>query len=342
MSDKPLCTVSEIVGDLEKTGLKPRDELKLIDRIFAASDWIENRRTLGAFIPVTATETIDGKGGQKLLLPKFLLEITTITNDGNSVSASDLILRRLWENGCYINLEIDPDASSLSAWSSSRAAISIAGKWGKYLSTVALAATVANATSITDSGTSLKVSNGAEVSPGMVLLCGTEQIVVTKTEAKTSVSSLSNGAQSDTDLTLTVDSGSDFNIGEVIRLGSEDQMIEDIAGNVLSVVRGWNGTTVAAHANDSAITVQRTYTVKRGCNGTTAAAHLNGAALSRYMPPFDVNLLARQIAGLMHKKAQGAWAGKTASAELASVFYNDEFPKRSIEETEKNYRVTQL
>lgn len=345
MADKLLCTVFEIESDLDLFGLAPREESKLIDRIVAASDWIENNRALGAFIPHTLTESFDGKGGREFRLAKPLLEITSITSDGSTLSASDYIKRPrngLWDFGPCLRLEIDPDASSLSAWSSRRDGISIVGKWGKYLSTLALSATVANTTEISSSGTSLKVSNGAKVSPGMVLLCGTEQLVVNATEAKTSVASLSNGAQTDTALTLTVDSGADFNINEVIRLDSEDQFIEDIASNVLTVKRGWNGTTQAAHANDTAITVQRTYTVKRGCNGTTAAAHANGATLARYMPPMDVNGLARQIAGLMQKKAQAAWAGKSGSAELGTIFYNDEFPKRSIEQVAANYRITRL
>jgi len=57
------------------------------------------------------------------------------------------------------------------------------------------------------------------------------------------------------DLTLTVDDGTDFNIGETLLIDSEQMYITAIATNLLTVERGVNGTTAATHANNAAIDI---------------------------------------------------------------------------------------
>jgi hypothetical protein len=86
--------------------------------------------------------------------------------------------------------------------------------------------------------------------------------------------------------------------------------------------------------------VYRTFTVSRGVNGTTAAAH-SSKAISRYMAPYDVNWLARQMAGLMWKKARSGFAGKVGNQELGEVFYQNEFPEQ-IKQVRANYRIVRL
>ena len=58
-----------------------------------------------------------------------------------------------------------------------------------------------------------------------------------------------------TDLTLTVDDGTEFSIAQTILIESEQMYITGISTNVLTVQRGVNGTTGATHANDSAISI---------------------------------------------------------------------------------------
>jgi hypothetical protein len=100
------------------------------------------------------------------------------------------------------------------------------------------------------------------------------------------------------------------------------------------------GQDVVAGQDELGRTVYRTVTATRAVNGTTAAAHSTAAA-SRYIPPADVNWLCRQMAGLMHKKAQSGFSGKVGNAELGETFYYNEFPGQ-IKEIQKNYRVVQL
>lgn len=110
------------------------------------------------------------------------------------------------------------------------------------------------------------------------------------------------------------------------------------AGMVLLIESEQLLTTAVTEENQN----QTTLTVKRGINGTAAAAHLNGVAISRYLPPHEVNWLCRQIAGLMHRKAQSGFSGRVGNAELGEVFYVSEFPKAVIAETLRPYRLTDI
>ena len=338
-------TLAEMIFDLELPGIAKRHEAQTLGRLRAASDWLTMRA--GRFVPVTETRRYDGPtlatGRGNPLFVDPLLAITSIANGATTLSASDYLLyprSRHWANGPYTRIEIDPDASSLGAWSTVRDDIAISGRWGKYEESATTNATVANTTQIDASATALKVSDGSRVSPGMVLLVGTEQMIVDEAGAPVAATSLVNGAIDATNDQLVVDNGAEFFTGEILQIGTEDLRIESINGNTLAVTRKWNETNADAIANDAAIKVYRQYTVQRGANGTTAAAHANGVAINRYVAPWDVNWLARQIAGLMLKKAKGGFAGKSGNAELGEVFYHDEFPKKQVADVVRAYALT--
>ncbi len=311
-------TVGELVGDLRLTG----DEPGLLDRIREASRLVANR--LGQFLPITETRTFDPDGSGQLRTDP-LLAATLVSNGGTTVAAADYKLmprNRLWLGGPYTSL-----VYSNGAWSND--GVEISGRWGKYEDSLALSAA---AVSQLIGDTTLVVSDGSQVSPGMVVLIESEQELVTagaggeNSPAATAATSLLNGAIDAEDEEITVDNGAEFKRGEVIQLSTEDCLIRRIVGHVLVCGRGWNGTTKAAHADDLAIGVYRTVTVQRGVNGTTAAAHVSKAA-SRCVVPEDVNWLTRQVAGLMRMKAAAGFASKSGNTELGDVFYYSEFPQ---------------
>jgi hypothetical protein len=342
MSDQVYATLADMVHDLELSGVGKTKEARTLDRLRAASEWIMGK--CGLFIPVTETRRYDSLGG-KMLFVDPLLAVTSITDDTTTLTTNDYLLyprNRHWVNGPYTRIEIDPDASALATWSCKRDAIAITGRWGKYEESVATGATVQNTTKIAAAGTSLKVDNGSLVSPGMVLLIESEQMIITATESPIAAVSLLAADMAIDAVELTVDNGAEFSVGEVIQVDTEDMRIEAIGGNVLGVTRKWNETESSAHANDATINVYRQYTVKRGCNGTTAADHANGVAISRYIAPWDINWLTRQIAGLMYKKAKGGFAGKTGNAELGEVMYHDEFPKKQIADVIRHYQLVSI
>jgi hypothetical protein len=311
-------TTAEVIRDLGLSG----DETGLLDRIREASSLVQNR--LGEYIPVTADRSFVPAYGGKLQIDPCTA-VTAVSNNGTALAASDYTpypLNRHWLNGPFSFLD-----SQTIGWSHNGVVVS--GHWAKYEASQAIA--VSSVSQLIGDST-LTVSDGSQVAPGMVLLVESEQQLVTSGAGSegcpdpTVATSLLNGAIATDDEEITVDNGTEFKRGEVVRIGTEDVYIRRVVGHVLVCARGWNGTTKAAHANDLAVYVYRTFAVERGVNGTTAAAHAS-KALYRMSVPEDINWLTRQVAGLMRMKARAGFASKSGSAELGETFYYSEFPQ---------------
>jgi hypothetical protein len=330
------CTVADLVSDAQSPGL---DEARMFQAIREASDVLQ--KEIGWFIPVTQTLNFHGHDADALFVPP-LLAVTAISDYGTSLTSVDYILKPdggMWANGPYTRLLVDPDSSLIAVWTGEVDAVAITGRWGKFEKTAALSATVADTTQQSDSQLTLKLSSAAEVSPGMVLLIGSEQELVTGWSTPTNSVSTLNGAVSATDESITVTNGALFSIGETIRVDFEQMKIVDIRTHQLAVIRGWNGTGRIAHLTSTAVDAYRTVTVERAVNGTLAAAHLNGVSMSRYIAPNDIGYLCKQIATLIANKAKGGYQGRTGNAELGVVFYHDAFPRQDIERIKALYTI---
>ena len=63
-----------------------------------------------------------------------------------------------------------------------------------------------------------------------------------------------NGAISSTSATsVVVDDGTDFEVGQNIKVDSEEMTITAISTHTLTVVRGVNGTTAATHSDNVSV-----------------------------------------------------------------------------------------
>lgn len=324
--------VNDLIEDQQSAGAS---EARWFQAIRDASDFLQ--KEIGWFIPVKATRKWNGKGSVKLFVDP-LLSVTSIANDGTALSASDYILNpngKHWEEGPYTWLTIDPDATSLSAWADEEEGVVIAGLWGKFSRQLATGATVGTTQSA--GASTLAVNDGGKVSPGMVILLGDEQELVTGWDDPTTNVTALNGAITATDDVLTLDSGSAVKRGEIIRLDFEQMKVRDIRNNQVSVIRNWNGSGAVLHTDNTQVDVYRTVTVERAVNGTDAAEHTSSTAVSRYAAPDDIQFLTRQIATLMLNKAKSGYQGRTGNAEMGTVFYNDAFPRFEIERVASNY-----
>lgn len=326
------CTVGELADDLRLPG----EEAALLDRVKQASAFVRNE--LGDFIPVTEARTYVPDESREILKVDPLLAITSITVDGTALTTSDYRLlptNRHWRNGPYTHIQ------RLDAEWGAEDEIVITGRWGMYELTGATG--VSGTLAAADTST-LVLTNGAILSPGMVVLIETEQILVTAgnggidSPGTTAATSLTAEAIAVGDEEFNVDSGAEFKTGEVIRIGSEDMRILRITSNTLTVRRAYNNTAQAAHADDSAIGVYRTYNITRGVNGTTAAAHA-AKAIYKFTIPEDVKWLTRQIAGLMRMKAASGFSGRAGNTELGEAFYVNEFPRYQVKEVKLHYRL---
>lgn len=335
-------SVAELVADKQAPGV---DEARMFQGIKEASDWVQ--KNIGWFIPVCLTRHFHSdNGSDTLFLPASLLGVITITNDGVTLSAADYMLKPndgFWGHGPYGTLMRNPASTLFSGWSSAQDGVILTGWWGMYMRAEGLDATVEESTLQNGTQTTLTVSNGGVVSPGMILLLGSEQEAVTGWGAPTEdVTALNmNGGLDASSEVATVDDASLVNVGEIIRLEFEQCKVLDrrTGTNQLSLARGWNGTGRTAHDDDTPVDVYRTLHVMRGVNGTIATAHANGTQLARYMVPDDILLLTKEIATLSVNKALGGYQGRTGNQETGVVFYNDIFPKFDIDMIKRNYYI---
>jgi len=316
-------------------------EAVMMRHIKRASAYIS--RHLGHFIPVTEIRHYDGSGETHLFIDP-VLGIDSLTLDGDAITSTQYVLyprEKHWSNGPYTRLSVDPDATELSCWTLERDVVALTGRHGLWEEYTSTGATVANTTQIAQGGTSLLVANGSLIAPAMVLLIDSEQLVVEATGAVTDSTANTNGALTATDETVTVTDGTQVSAGEIIKIENEEMKVLSVSGNVLAVIRGWAGTAKAAHTTAQDVNVYRTFTVSRGANGTTDADHLNGVAISRYLPPWDVNFLAVKMAALMHQNEASKFAGKVGNAELGETYYFNVFTS-DIKEIRRNYRIVRL
>lgn len=74
-------------------------------------------------------------------------------------------------------------------------------------------------------------------------------------ETKVDSGSLLNGALTAAATTATVDDGTDFEVAQTIMVDSEQMYVTAISTNTLTVERGVNGTTAAAHDDDATVNI---------------------------------------------------------------------------------------
>jgi hypothetical protein len=331
-----LCTINDLLSDPQP----PAGDVTILFReIQAASRTIQQE--IGEFIPVSETRKFAGSpAAARLFIPPLLGLTGSIINDETTLAAADYILtprERHWRNGPYSEIDVAPDASNLSAWSDELEGVQIPGRWGLYEETEATGATLG--AQQTDIATSLQVSDGAKLSPGAVLLIGSEQELITGYDTPVAAITTLNGTIDASQETIILTNGALVNIGEILRIGVEQIRILDISTHTLYVQRHWNKTLGAAHTTGAAVDVYRKFVVARAANGTTAAAHAVSAAISRYLVPADVLFLCKEIATLMLNKAGTGYSGKTGNEQLGTVYYNDAFPRYDLERIREHYSI---
>jgi len=177
-------------------------------------------------------------------------------------------------------------------------------------------------------------SDGSLIDVGDTLLIESEAVFVSDRSFAALDSILVNDASitaDRADVTITVDASHGIKAGEVIRLESEQMYVEVVSGNDLTVQRAYNGTVLAAHANDTPVHINRTLTIERGVNGTTAATHSDDTAVSAYEVPFDVReLCAAASVAALHQESAG-WGREIGTGEGAR-----EMTGRSLAELRKD------
>ncbi|MFF5842118.1 hypothetical protein ACFY74_11695 [Streptomyces massasporeus] len=274
------------------------------------------------FAPTIATKSFDYPGPQagrpwRLWLDaNELISVTTLTSGGVTISASDYFLEPQPYGPPYNRLEIDLDSSAaFSSGDTYQRAITVTGLWGYRNDETTVGALTAAVASTTASTVTVDAATSAEVGVGTVLRVDTERMLVTnRTMADTgqNVGGAGLTAQNNS-VSLTVTDGTAFAVDEVLLIESERMLVVDIAGNTLTVKRGWDGSVLAAHAAGVDIHAPRTLAVQRGALGTTAATHADAAPVVRWDPPGLVQdlAIAEAVTRLTNEQAGYARTRKT-------------------------------
>lgn len=301
-----------------------------IDRLADAASRGIDLATRRWFFPRTQTRLFRWPSYQQpqsavLWLDADLLSVTTLQTKAQDSSpttivAADYFLEPNNYGPPYDRIEIDLSSSAaFESGQTSQRSISVLGSWG-YGNATRTGGTVASGLASDAAAVSMVCSDASLIGVGSVLLIETEQVFVSDRAFAALGSILVNDAAITAavdDNSITVDGSHGIVAGEVIRIDSEEMLVLGVATNVLTVVRAYNGTILAAHSDDTAVHINRTLTIVRGVNGTTAAVHANATVVSVYVPPVDVRTWCIAEAISLYNQEGAGWGRVVGSGDGA-------------------------
>ena len=291
-----------------------------IESASAQIEQLINRR----FIPLTAEKEYswpqrDNRKGWVLYLEEDLLAVTALTRTGDdevAIASTDYFLEPSVLGPPYWRIELDLASTAyFDSKDTHQRAMRVTGRWGYSEDTKA-----AGALAEADDGseTALDVTDASLIDVGDTIKIGTEAMFVSaKAPLDTTANTAGALVASKAEVTVPVNTGSLVKAGEVILIDSERMLVESVSGNNLTVIRAYDGSTLATHANPSDVYAYRTLTVVRGVNGTTAASHSLSDAITKYAPPGDIVNLCRAMAIAEHVNSRGGWTGAIGAGEAA-------------------------
>ena len=312
-----------------------------VDRLIESASRDIDNMTHRWFIPKTQTRTYRypsrAGAGDVLYLDADLISVTTLQTKAQdssptTISSSDYFLEPANTAPPYTRIEIDDSSTaSFESGDTAQRSISIVGSWGYSDDTISVG-TVTSGLASDATATSMVCSNGSQTSGinvGHTLLIESEQLFVSEKTSAALGSILTDGVlTADKSENVTVDSGHGILAGEVILVDSEQMFVRVSGTTALTVERAYNGTTLAAHTNNTAVHIFRTLTVTRGVNGSTAATHANSTAIVAYVAPAPIRALtmAMSVANFVQEAAaygrtigSGEGAAEMTGRELANL-----------------------
>jgi hypothetical protein len=302
-----------------------------VDRLIEAASRDVDNLTHRFFIPKTQTRTFRWSGvygkGDILWMDADLISVATLQTKAQdssptTISSSDYFLEPNNFAPPYNRIEIDISSNaSFESGDTSQRSISVNGSWG-FSNDTASVGTVASGLAADATATSMVCSNGSlsnGVNVGDTLLIESEQLFVSEKTSAALDSILTDGVlTASKSENITVDSGHGIVAGEVILIDSEEMFVRVAGTTAITVERAFNGTTLAAHTNNTAVHIFRTLTVERGVNGTTAAVHANATAATVYRAPAPIRQLTLAMTISAYTQESGAY-GRTIGAGDAAT-----------------------
>jgi len=293
------------------------------DAIASASDDIDGwlKRHKHGLAPRTATRyfrwpTRDYSPAWKLWLDENeLISVTTLTAGSTVIDSGDYFLEPVNSGPPYTHIEIDLNSSaSFTNSGTAQRAIEIIGTWG--INDDQKAAGALESAISTTTTTTVDVTRGDIIGVGSVLKVESERMLVTGKGTLDSTQNLASAMNAlKNDQVVDVSDGTLFFVGEQILIDSERMRITDITGNNLTVVRAYDGSTLAAHSISADVYVYRRLTVERGALGSTAATHADATSVTVWDVPDLVAQLCKATAISSLEQEFSAYAARVYSDE---------------------------
>lgn len=293
------------------------------DAIASASDDIDGwlKRHKHGLAPRTATRYFrwpsrDYSPAWKLWLDENeLVSITTLTAGSTVITSGDYFLEPVNSGPPYTYIEIDLNSSaSFTNSGTSQRAIEIIGTWG--INDDQKAAGALESAIASTSTTTVDVTRSDIIGVGSVLKVESERMLVTGKGTLDSTQNLASAMDAlNSDRTVDVSDGTLFFVGEQVLIDSERMRITDITGNNLTVVRAYDGSTLAAHSISADVYVYRRLTVERGALGSTAATHADATSVTVWDVPDLVAQLCKATAISNLEQEFSAYAARVYSDE---------------------------
>lgn len=268
-----------------------------LDRALSAGSRAVDALCQRDFAPVLATRYFDwpneaqtARTWRLWLDRNELISTSALVSAGVSIAGSSYNLEPANSGPPYNRIEMKIDGpGAFGGASSYQRSIAITGLFG-YSDDTAPAGTLVGA--LNSSATAATVTDSSAVGVGDLIRVGAERMTVTRKRLVASGQTLQTSVTAKAnDVLIAATDGTAFHEGEVLTLGGERMLIQDIAGNSLTVKRAWDGSVLDSHTSE-AIYVPRLLTVARAAAGTTAATAADGAAITRWVPPAPVHALA--------------------------------------------------
>ena len=316
---RPCYATRESVKRALDMKLTARNDWQVDDAIQAGSEEAE-KLLHRKFFPQIDTRYVDWPNFQAAYpwtvyldeaeLADVTVNVPVVTSGGNVIPNADIFWGNPRYAPPYTYFELNRASNAtFGQGNTPQRDIGLTGTFGYWIQSMpadmlagSVSTTTANSILVTGACT-------ATVGVGDNVLIGSERMLIVEKEmADTGQAQQSGLTTANTnDVALGVGDGADYATGEILQLDAEQLLVTSITGNLLTVIRAWNGTPIAAHTG-AEIYGLRTLIVQRAALGTTAATYADGTALAVHVCPRLVTQLSRAHAINQVMQELGAYA----------------------------------
>ena len=242
-----------------------------------------------------------------------ILSLDSLVVDGVTFTAgTHYYLDNQVPSGAYTAIRLIN--TSNAAWTTVQRGIVPTGTFGGSNGSAAAGALAA---SMSNSVTTMTITDSSLLGVGDLVLIDSERIIITEKSMSDTTATVSGSTVTASNglTTIPVSDGTKIHIGEQILIGSERMFVENIAGNNLTVKRATNASVLAAHTNADPVYAPRLCTITRAAAGTTAASHNSAASLTKNNPPGLVSELGLALTLNYLEQGKSAYARTIGSVD---------------------------